>query len=219
MADEASFDMDQSQSNEADTASEASDSAEAAPVRRMTQEKLNEIISERIAADRRARSTHVGISDKELKALKAKAAKFDEFQQEQMGELEKAKERAAQLERELAEANAAKQDSLLRAAVVAEAAKRNVVDPDAALALMDRSLLEFGDDGTPQNIADAMESLLTAKPYLVGGGNQPRGSADLGARGTAEKSQISREQLKSMSPAEIVEAQNSGALDHLLGKS
>ena len=190
-------------------AAPAPEAPETPPVRTFSEDDVNRIVQERLV---RQKAQYADYDD-----LKEKASKFDEAQAEQMSELEKATERAATLERDLEAANAAKQDSLLRAAVISEAAKRNVIDPDAALALVDRSLLEYGDDGSPTNIADAMETLLAAKPYLVGGGNT-RGSADLGARGS-KGPELTRDDLKKMSPAEIVKAQNDGRLDHLLGVS
>jgi hypothetical protein len=100
--------------------------------------------------------------------------------------------------------------------VIAEAAKKNVVDPDAALALLPRATLEFGDDGEPTNIAEAMDELLQAKPFLVAPAGGARGNADQGARGGAGKSQLRREDLQTMSPADIVKAQKEGKLDRVL---
>lgn len=210
-AERASESMPESPAEQAET--QAQQSERMVPISR-----VEEMIQTRLGDDRRRRSEHPGISNDALKVIQDKANKYDELKAERMSELEKANERTSELERALAETSQAYKDSQLRAAVVSEAAKRNVVDPDAALALLDRSLLEEGEDGSPTNIADAMDSLLTAKPYLVGGGTT-RGSADLGARGGPEKDRISREQLKNMSSAEIVKAQNEGRLDHLFEKS
>lgn len=174
--------------------------------RTYTTDDVNRIVQDRLARQKEKFSDYDD--------LKAKAAKFDEVEQQQKTELERANERAATLERDLAEATAARQDSLLRAAVISEAAKRSVHDPDAALALVDRSLLEFADDGTPSNIADAMDSLLKAKPYLVSGG-ATRGSADFGARGEPGKGQLGSEALKTMTPEQIVKARRDGRFDAL----
>lgn len=172
-----------------------------------TEEQVNKIVQERLA---REQKKYADYDD-----LKAKASKFDELDEQNKSELQKANDRAAKLERDLADATAAAQDSLLRSAVISEAAKRKVVDPDAALALVDRSLLEFGDDGSPTNIADAMDQLLKAKPYLVGGGTGTRGSADLGARGGDGKGQLGRDALKTMTPEQIVKARREGRFDAL----
>jgi hypothetical protein len=166
---------------------------------------------DRIVKDRVARVKTAAPADYE--DLKAKASRFDELEAANATELEKAQKRAIELEQQAKDSTARAQEALLRSAVVAEAARKNVVDPDAAVALLDRSTLELDADGSPTNIAEAMDSLLKAKPYLTGGAT--RGSADLGARGRATD-QISRDELKKMSPEQIVKAQNEGLLDHLL---
>lgn len=205
MADDGSDSMDQNQSQQAD-GQDGDGGAGAADQqgRTFTQAELDRIVQDRLA---RQKSQFANYDE-----LKAKASKFDELEQQNKTELEKANERAAQLEREHAEALQQLQDSRLRTAVVTEAAKRNVVDPDAALALLDRANLEFGDDGTPTNIADAMDQLLKARPYLVGGG-RPAGTADLGARGGAVgQGQLTRDDLKTMTPQQIVQARKEGRL-------
>jgi hypothetical protein len=178
------------------------------PSRTFSQTDVDRIVQDRLA---RQKAQYAGFDE-----LKAKADKFDELEQASKTDLEKANARVAQLEREAADQAQALQDSRLRSAVTAEAAKRNVVDPDAALALIDRAELTFGDDGAPTNIADAMESLLQARPYLVGGG-RPASSADLGARGSGGDAsrQLGRDDLKTMTPAQIVEADKSGQLAEL----
>ena len=149
--------------------------------------------------------------------FKAKAEQFDKLESERMSELEKATRRAADLERELADATVARQESLLRASVVAEAAKRNVIDPDAAIALIDRATLEFDEQGTPQNVASAMDSLLEQRPYLVATHGGARGNADLGARGASGSGEITREALASMTAEQIREATRTGQLTKVLG--
>lgn len=181
-----------------------------APVERaFTQADVDRIVKDRLA---RQKSQFADYDD-----LKSKADRLAEIEAANQSELERAQARLVELEKQASEATARARDASLRSAVVAEAARKNVVDPDAAYALLDRSSLEIGDDGSVSNVAEAMESLLQAKPYLVGG-TQTRGSADLGARGSSVP-QISRDDLKSMSPAEIVQAQNEGRLNHLFGGS
>ena len=65
-------------------------------------------------------------------------------------------------------------------AIQTEAAKNGIVDPEAALKLVDRGLIKQGDNGEPIGIADAIKALVTNKPYLVdskkvnlGGGTPP----------------------------------------------
>jgi hypothetical protein len=183
--------------------------ASATTDRTFSQADVDRIVQDRLA---RQKAQYQGFDD-----YKTKAEQFDEMQAAQMSELEKANKRAADLERALADATAQRQESILRASVVAEGAKRNVVDPYAALALLDRSTLEFDDQGNPTNIATAMDSLLAQRTYLVAPAGGTRGNADLGARGTAGADQLTREALASMTPEQIAKAEADGRLAHLLG--
>lgn len=206
MADQASDSVDQAQSQAQDAASDQGAQQQQGDVatRTFSQDDVDRIVKDRVA---RAKATPPA----DYEDLKAAKARLDELEAASATELEKAQKRTAELERQAADASARAQDALLRSAVVAEAARKNVVDPDAAFALIDRASLEFDDDGSPTNIADAMDSLLKAKPYLVGGGRSG-GSADLGARGGTDAKQLTREQLKTMSDAEIVKAHEEGRL-------
>jgi len=183
--------------------------ASATTDRTFSQADVDRIVQDRLA---RQKAQYQGFDD-----FKAKAEQFDQLQQQQMSELEKANERAAKLERDLADATAQRKESLLRAAVVNEAAKRNVVDPEAAVALIDRSTLEFDDNGNPTNVATAMDSLLETRTYLVAPAGGARGNADLGARGSAGSDQLTREALASMTPEQVAQAEKEGRLSSLLG--
>ena len=178
------------------------------PDRTFTQADVDRIVQDRLA---RAKATPPSDYDD----LKAKAARLDELEAANKTELEKANARAAKLEREAEQAKTRAQEVTLRSAIVAEAARKQVVDPDAAVALIDRAALEFDSDGSPTNIADAMDSLLKAKPYLAGGGARG-GSADQGAR-SGGPAQVTAAELKTMRPDEIVKAQEEGRLATLLG--
>jgi hypothetical protein len=60
--------------------------------------------------------------------------------------------------------------------VVAETYKRGIVDPAAAAAVIDRSLLVTDVDGWPLNTLEALDTLLEKKPYLVADGRPVRGT-------------------------------------------
>src|ERR1051325_7774664 len=145
----------------------ADDAPDPVPDRTFSQADLDRIVKDRLA---RQRAQFADYDD-----LKERAAKLEEFEQAQKTELEKAQERAAQLEKNAEESAKRAQEALLRAAVVSEASKKNVVDPDAAVTLLNRSLLEFDADGAPSNVADAIDALLADKPYLAG--KKPTGTA------------------------------------------
>lgn len=176
--------------------------------RTFSQEDLDRIVKERLA---RQKTQFADYED-----LKAKAAKLDEVEANNLSELEKAQKAAAEAVAERDKIQAEVKEARLTAAILAEVAKtdRKVVDPEAALRLLDRSTLELGEDGVPTNIAQAVDALLEARPFLVvSGGKGTRGSADQGARsGGSKVEQLTREDLKSMKPEDIVAARREGKL-------
>jgi hypothetical protein len=110
----------------------------------------------------------------ELEKLRAE---LDKLQAASMSEQErkdkehnKAVEKAAQLEAQLAEATKRNQELLLRTAVQAAATKLGIVDPDAAYLLLDKTQIEPSDDGKidTAKIEAALTELLKAKTYLRG---------------------------------------------------
>lgn len=104
-------------------------------------------------------------------------------------------------------------------AVVKAAGK--LADPEDARIYLAGSIEEFldGDKLDQDAIAEAIDDLLKSKPYLAAqGGKRFGGSADGGARnGKSKPSQLTREDLKRMSPAEIVKARSEGRLADVLG--
>ncbi|MDT3395442.1 hypothetical protein RKE29_02045 [Streptomyces sp. B1866] len=122
-----------------------------------------------------------------------------------------AAERAA-----LAKANA----RILRAEIRA-AAKGRLADPRDALTFLDLDQFEVGENGEidEDEIADAIEDLIKNKPYLAAAtAKRFQGSGDGGAaRKTSRPKQLSRADLKSMSPEEIEKAREAGQLDDLMG--
>lgn len=200
-ADQADTAVDQNDATD-DAAASSADTAD----RSFTQADLDRIVKDRLA---RQKAQFADYDE-----LKAKADKLAEFEAANQTELEKAQNRAAELERQAQEATERAQQALLRSAVVAEAARKNVIDPDAALALLDKSTLDLDADGSPKNIAEAMDALLKAKPYLVGG--QRAGSADLGARSGGGPKQLTSADLKTMTSDQIVAARKDGRLDAVM---
>jgi hypothetical protein len=173
--------------------------------RTFSQADVDRIVQERLA---RAKTTPPADYDE----LKTKAAGFDKIEEANKTELQKAQDARAKAEREASQAAELVQRTRLESSIVAEAAKRGV-DPDIAVAMIDRSTVEFDGDGKPTNIADAMDSLLQAKPQLAGGSRGT--SADQGARnGGAD--QLGRDSLKTMSPEAVTQALSEGKLDRLL---
>lgn len=80
---------------------------------------------------------------------------------------------------------------------------------------------EVDDDGNvdEDEIAAAIDDLLKKKPYLAAqGGKRFQGGGDGGARnGGSKKSQLTKEDMKKMTPEAIVTAKDAGRFDELLG--
>lgn len=95
-------------------------------------------------------------------------------------ETEKAEAEQAKLSKEeqlaakLAEAEKAKQEIVSRTQermlayeTKIAAVELNLVDPEAAIKLLDASRIEFAEDGSPTNLTKLLKELVAAKPYLV----------------------------------------------------
>lgn len=152
-----------------------------------TQAELDRIVQDRLARERKRFEGH--------DELKRKAEQYDKLQEEQQSELERERTAREKAEAERDRIAAEARETSLRAALLAEAAKpeRRVADPEAAVILLDRELLEYNDDGSPKNAKEAVDSLLEQRPYLVaaeqpGGGR--RDPADQGPRQTPEATNL-----------------------------
>lgn len=121
------------------------------------------------------------------------------------------------------EALSAANDRILKAEVRAAAAAK-LADPTDALRFIDLSEFEVGSDGEVDSsqIADAIDNLMTQKPYLAAQGKRFEGSADGGARNDSGRpSQLTEADVKRLSEegkhAEIVQAKAEGRLADYLG--
>jgi hypothetical protein len=81
-----------------------------------------------------------------------------------------AEDRAAELERRLAELEAASNARLMRAELKAEAVRAGMIDLDG-LKLVDTAGLKFDEDGNLVGGAELMRQMRRAKPWLFGGAN------------------------------------------------
>lgn len=168
---------------------------------------------DRIVQDRLARVK----APTDYDELKAKAARLDEIEEANKTELQKLQEQLAERDSTATAAAERAERALRRAAVVAAATRAGAVDPDAVFDLLPgKESLTIGDDDQVQGVAEAVEQLLTAKPYLVGKPAPPApGGADGGVRGSTPGT-ITREDLKTMTPDQIDAARQRGELNHLL---
>ena len=101
---------------------------------------------------------------KRLKALEDAAA---EKQSKALEEQGKFKELADQRAEELETLRETVKQSTIRNAVLLEAARLNIADPADAYQLANLSGVTIGDDDSVQGVSDALQKLITAKPYLL----------------------------------------------------
>lgn len=153
--------------------------------------------------------------------LEAKLKRSDDNRdrvKELEAELAKLQGREAEHEKTLAEqkvrddALAAANQRILAAEVRAQAAGK-LQDATDALAYIDLSSFEVGDDGSVNTdaIAKAVADLITTKPYLAAQGGRFQGDADGGPRKEAPgPAQLTRADMARMSPEQIAEAHEKG---------
>jgi hypothetical protein len=92
-------------------------------------------------------------------------------------------------------------------------------DPEDARALLASRVSEFVDDGKvdTEAITAALKDLLEKKPHLAAAtAKRFQGGADGGARKGSQVAQLTEQDLKRMSPEQIVEARQKGRLKDLL---
>lgn len=122
------------------------------------------------------------------------------------------------------EAKAEAQAELMQSRVldkIEAKAARLFADPDdaAALLMKDHDADDFLDDGKIdiEAIQDALKALLEKKPYLAAqGAKKFQGGADGGTRKDDRPAQLTRDDLKTMTPLQIEKAEQNGELDNLL---
>jgi hypothetical protein len=104
------------------------------------------------------------------------AKAYREAQAEQQSEAEKEKARADAAEQRMRDALQTADKRLIRAEVKAlcRDPEINIVDEDAAYALMDHTEVEVDDTGNVQGVKESLQKLVQAKPWLVVTNEQPR---------------------------------------------
>jgi len=102
---------------------------------------------------------------------RVKLAAFEKAEAERataaLSETEKLTKRAVDAEAAKDQALSLANERLIRAEVVARAATLKFADPADALALIDRSKLTVGSDGTVAGVDELLKQLAAAKPYML----------------------------------------------------
>ncbi|MFI1021270.1 hypothetical protein [Streptomyces olivaceus] len=124
--------------------------------------------------------------------------------------------------RRQAEAQAlAKANGRILRAEVKAAAVGKLADPADAYKFLDLDQFEVDDDGNVDSdeVAEAIDDLIKSKPYLAAAtAKRFQGTGDGGAARKAPRpKQLSRADLKTMTPEQIVKAKDDGRLNDLLG--
>lgn len=159
---------------------------------------------------------------KERAANKANTKLIKELQREAADRGKTEDEKAIDDARREAAAEAtAKANKRLIAAEFRSAAAKRVKDPRIAAKLVDLEGIEVDDDGEvdADGINAALDALLEEYPDLAP--SRFEGSADQGGKGkdvAQTAKQLTRDDLKTMSPDAIIQAEKDGRLDRLKGK-
>ena len=157
---------------------------------------------------------------KERAANKAHAKRIKELEREAADRDKSPDEKALDDARREAAAEAiAKANKRLVAAEFKSAAAKRVKNPAMAARLVDLSEVDVDDDGNvdPDGITAVLDALLEEYPELAP--SRFEGTADQGGVGKkSQPSQLTRDDLKNMSPQAIVAADKAGRLDRLKGK-
>ena len=136
-----------------DTTATASDDIES------LRKEIARLDAARKKADKEARDRRLENND--LKKFK------DTVEAEKLSEKEKLEKKAADLQAKYDTDIRTAKERTLTLEVQLQAARLNIVDPDAASKLLDRSALEYDDDGNATNVEDLLKELVKTKPYLV----------------------------------------------------
>jgi len=141
----------------------------------------------------------------ERDTLKSKVDEHEAANLSELDRLEKERNEYAEKVQKLSEISSQR---ILDYEAVVLANKLNIVDPDAAVKLLDRSELEWDESsGKPMNLQTLLEALLEARPYLKGqtkpvvpaiGATNAATTGRTDATGGA----LTLDQIKQMSPAE-----------------
>jgi hypothetical protein len=88
-------------------------------------------------------------------------------QEAQLSEIEKVNKQYKELQTQHDTYARQMQERVVRYEIEAQARNIGVIDPEAAALLLDRTELEFAEDGTPTNLAKLLEALVKKRPYLL----------------------------------------------------
>ena len=143
------------------TTPKPADKPEGTPEPKMfTQEEVNAFMGKVRAEERGKFPDYVN--------LKERAALADKLEQANLTEKEKATKTASEWQRKALDADARIADTAIRSEIRVQAVVQGIVDPDAAVALIDRSGIAYSEAEGVKGVAEPLGALIAAKPYLKG---------------------------------------------------
>lgn len=163
-----------------------------------------------------------------FKSLNERAKKADELERQQQEAERKAAEKQGKFkdlyksaEERATKAEAALKQTRIENAATLAAAKLGVIDPAAAIKLMDQSSITVSDDGTISGVEDAVKALQQSSPYLfktpaqgsVGDGNTNPGNGANNQASEFTYSQIQDLEFYKKNQAAIDKAVAEGRID------
>lgn len=155
-----------------------------------TQADIDRIVADRLT---RERQKFADYDD-----LKSKAAKLTDLEKAQMSEAEKQAARVAELEAQIAQAQADAQAQmkaanrrLIQSALVAEATAARFHKPEDAYRFVDMDALKVDDAGNVSGAKDAIKTLAKERDYMVNTGTAP----DINAGSVSATKQAEQEAL------------------------
>ncbi len=158
---------------------------------------------------------------KQAKETESLLAKLAEFENAQLSESERSKKEFEET-RTRADKNESRARELeikYQLALAAVDPTNQIGDVKAAIKLLDRDTLEFDDSGKITNLQDALETLKAEYPSVVASARNPSapntGVTNPAKAPTAKK--YTRADLAKMPAHRIVELQEAGELNHILG--
>lgn len=171
-----------------DTTTDAAEAVASTWTPPASQEDLDRIITARLQKER---AKYADYDD-----LRAAADRLAELEKEQLSEVERAKQDAADAAARADAAEQALRDAR-RSAVIASAAK-DAHDPAEVARLLD-----VADDADDQTITAAVADLLAAKPYLVRTPGKPIPTPGAGAPPTGDGGFLTLEEIGSLDPVKV----------------
>jgi hypothetical protein len=135
-----------------------------------TQADVDRMISERLGRQKQQYADYDSLKAAQAELDQLKAGQLSE-QEKLQKQIEKLTQKAAEAEAKALEKERLAQTTLIRSAVVSEAARLGFANPEDAYKLLDAPPA-IGEDGKPAGVAEAVAALAQSRPYLLKQGNQ-----------------------------------------------